>query len=209
MSSEHKKITLKCPICGQSLIIDISSIALKPGADVATLTIVHGSPPHTILVYINDKGEVVNIEPIKQTVLVEEKITEPVVIKLLSIKEIAELFGVESIAYILSAVKKGKPVYFLSGKKYDWALEIATSILISLKLKIEINVNKTGREVGFYVVDEDFYKKNRERIEKYLIFATTGGAMGTKPKLDKKVLNLLKEKFKMEEKKENLSDIFF
>ncbi|MGQ4891856.1 MAG: hypothetical protein ACP6IP_05115 [Candidatus Njordarchaeia archaeon] len=58
MSAEYKKITLRCPICGQSLTIGISSISFKHGADVTTLTVVHGSPPHTILVYINNQSEV-------------------------------------------------------------------------------------------------------------------------------------------------------
>ncbi|MGQ4891861.1 MAG: hypothetical protein ACP6IP_05140 [Candidatus Njordarchaeia archaeon] len=58
------------------------------------------------------------------------------------------------------------------------------------------------------MIDEEFYKNNRNTIEKNLIFSTASGIMGSKPKLDKEILNLLKKKFRIKEKKEDLSDIF-
>ncbi len=210
MTPYERAITIKCPVCGKRLIVDLSKVKLNTSKEPITLTIVHGDPPHTILVYLNKKGEVISIQTVKQTVVLAQKIEEPVLIQVLSIEEINQLFGTDALAYVLTAIKKGEPVYFMSGKKYDWALEIATSIALNFKLDVDVRVNEIGKKRGFYVITEDFYSEHRGEIEKNLILSTIGGLFGKIPKMDKKVLKAIKDKLKTQRKVVNdeLKDLF-
>ena len=202
-----REVKVFCPICKREIGVDLSNMDWGNKQRI-TVTLVHGEPRHAILAYVNRDGKVLAVEPIKQTIVlgVEEKTK---VIRAVSINELVELFGAEAIAQIVTEVLSGEPVYFISGKKYEWALEIATSIAIDIKLDVSIQVNKLGKSKGFYVIDEDFYKKNFNEIDKYPLFSTTGGLINKKHPLNRRILdNILKRVGKRKKRSEDLSDLF-
>jgi len=162
--------------------------------DKITLSIIHGEKPHTILIHIDANGNLVGVESIKQVIALTGAVEEAKVVRILSLKELVELFGTSTIATILTAFKKRIPVYFVSGKTLDWALEIAYSIASGFKLNVDITVNQVSSRPAFYVINEELYAERRGEVEKGLLLSTIGGLFGNIPKPDKKILDILKKR---------------
>jgi len=69
--AEVRKI-VSCPLCKSNLIISLDLSKLDFSKGVASMSIIHGDPPHAVVIYIDREGKIRGIEAHKDVVFLRE-----------------------------------------------------------------------------------------------------------------------------------------
>ena len=189
----------KCPKCGENLSMKVDLDSLDFQGGIASITVLHGEPQHTVVVYLDINGEVRGVEVPELTLVVDEGKNEKVdlsdVVRI-NPKEILGAIGENILPYVILYVIADRPVYFVLPEidsKIENVLE-ALSKYLNNGLKVEKNKLLEGR--GFSILDSKFYLINEKNLQNScIVYLATGKVRCVEPK-SKFFKNFVKKFFK-------------
>ena len=172
---KNQKIRVKCPKCNNviTMNVDIGSLEFEGG--LASISILHGTPPHTLIIYIDKEGLVRSIEAtdLSLVVIPEEKVEEKK--KVIPIKELKKLIGKEFFEFMFSAMVANTPIYVYTMRDPMQLLEFFSTIFKDFPTEINIVVDEIINKFGISILDPNSYERYKEKISRMIIYDMTAG----------------------------------
>ena len=161
-----KLLTVKCPKCSETLNLKVDLTLLEYNGGIAKVAVFHGSPPHSLILYIDKMGMIRGTEIADFVYLLskKEKLTEE------EYKQFENHIGVKTTATMYSAMIADIPVYILTKDDTSKPAEFMRKFLKDFPERIPILENEILEEFGISVIDLNFFKENREEVMRGLIY---------------------------------------
>ncbi len=178
--------SFKCPKCGEKLTMKVDLDTLDFQGGIASITVLHGNPQHTVVVYLDINGEVRGVEVPELTLIVDEARAEKVdlseVVKVDPTTILAK-FNEEILAKIILYVIAGMPVYFVVSDSDTEIENVLNSLAQFLNNNLKIEKNKIFQGRGFAIVDSRFYLINEQELLKgCVVYTATSKTKCVEPK---------------------------
>ncbi|MGQ4892845.1 MAG: hypothetical protein ACP6IP_10250 [Candidatus Njordarchaeia archaeon] len=180
MEAKEKTVVFKCPKCNEKLTMKVNLGELDFHGGIASITVLHGDPPHTAVVYLDMNGEVRGVEVPELTLVVGEETKEGRDIdisKVITInpQDIYKTFGPELLSLITLYSIADRPVYFVIPEGKEGLIKIINDLAEIMNNDIKVVKNKILNSRGFSIIDSKFYLVNEKEILKSLVYyAATG-----------------------------------
>ena len=189
MAVSEKKILFQCPKCGEKLSIRVNLSELEFEGGIASMTLLHGNPPHTVVIYLDTNGEVRGVEVPEVTLLVEDVTSradlESSIAEALTIdpKDLYNAFGDKLLTVITLYVMSDSPVYFVVREEEGEIVKLLKDLAKLVNTGVTVERNKILAKAGFSIIDSKFYLINEKEILKGLVYYTLTKKMrGHQPK---------------------------
>lgn len=170
------KIEARCPRCNADLSANVNLGDLPYEDGVSKVAILHGDPPHSLILYIDKEGNERGYEVSEFAYVLDrkEKLTEGDIIRF------QEHIGVDSIAVMYSGMIADVPVYVISPVGTKKPVEFLRYYLKDYPEKIPILENCIlDKKFAISVVDKDFYGTHMGEIHDGLVYSmVTGNILG-------------------------------
>ena len=173
-SQEEFTIRFKCPKCGENIVAKLKRSELDFKGGIASASLLHGSPPHVVIVYVDINGEVRGVEVPEVTLQVGAPTPtrpEPETIEISGLEEIdasivRETIEREFLEKVLVYVIADRPTYFIFqtiDENYFRALEELAKLLDNETQVLRDTIADTRALVA---ISSSFYLKNEKAITK-------------------------------------------
>lgn len=160
-SESIKLLMVKCPKCNKTLNLKVDLDLLEYVGGIAKVAIFHGSPPHSLILYIDRRGMIRGTEVAEFVVLMDKRE------KALSKEEIEKLrdsLGSESLSALFSSYIANMPLYVVSQTSPTVFKRVLEGILGEFFPEVKVISNTIAEEFEIVIVNDDFYRNTKDKI---------------------------------------------
>lgn len=151
MSAEENKSTVnvvaKCPRCGLKLNLPVDLTSLEYKGGIATVSVLHGNPPHSAIVYLDKEGYVRGVEYVDVIISYEGGLVEEE-----RIENLEKYFGREFFTALFSAYIADVPVMVIAKVGVNQLQDFFKALLKGYPLEIPIKLGSKASGFGIYIV---------------------------------------------------------
>ena len=151
-------VSFKCQKCNETISIEVDLDSLKYVGESAVISVLHGVPPHTILINIDRDGNVLFTRVANTAVTIPKKVVEREKATIDS-KDLEKLANVKFFAAVFSAMIADLPFYVITPSEPDKVSNYIESNFKDFPITIEVVINKKIDRFSVSVI-EGKYKDN-------------------------------------------------
>jgi len=185
MTDKTLKLIFKCPKCGEKITINVNPSQLDYKGGIAAVTILHGSPPHAAIVYVDKNGNVRSVEVPEMALVVGDTGApkpprrEPVAEETLLIdpNEFVKKFGNEVLAQFLFYITANTPIYVVTTDSTEEVTKLFDALVKYLDFNTVLEFNKIINRRGFSLLDSKFYLVNEPKLKNSLVYYVATGKL--------------------------------
>ena len=148
-------VLVKCRKCDESISMEVDIDSLEFTGGLATVSILHGVPPHTLIAYIDENGQVRSTEVADMALLIPERVIE----EKISSEDLEKLIGKKFFSVMFSAMVSDIPIYIITPSEPEKVSTFFETMFRDMPITIEVIVNKSVEHFKISIVEKAYKNK--------------------------------------------------